>query len=96
MRQAPAAAVLAQWPCSRSSRIHLITSSVLTLNSCARRACISRTASLRRRRVTQARSASLMARLRSSVGTLARIAPSIVVDHRINAMRLLITERAPT
>lgn len=58
-----------QWPHSRSSRIHRTTSSVLTLGSCVRSESISHTASLRRRRATHARNASLIARLRSPAGT---------------------------
>ena len=43
------------------------------------------TASLRRRRVTQVRNASLMARLRSPAGTRSRNPPSILINHHIDA-----------
>jgi hypothetical protein len=61
---------------------HLVNSSVLIFGSCARRASISRTASLRRRRMAQARNAPLIARLRSPAGTLRR--RSQVSSHDIN------------
>src|SRR6266513_716637 len=82
-----------QWPCCRSSRIHLVTSSVLTFGSRVRRASISRTASLRRRRATQARKAWLMARLRSPAGTRSRN-PQVSLSI-ITLMRLLMAAGTP-
>jgi hypothetical protein len=59
-----------QGSCSRSSRIQRATSSEPALGRAVRRASISRTASFRLFRMTHARSASLIARLRSPAGIL--------------------------